>query len=165
MASEISQLQIGDNGTTEVVIEEGRSTLRKSLHLEGEQKGSVEIFSRECAILSQLNHPSLPKLLKHSTEDNRLQLVLEMVEGSSLSDLLNSRLSIEKSPETSFAPTDLGQILRWSRELAETIIFLHSQRPFPLIHRNINPSTIRVASADQGIVLLEIGRASCRERV
>jgi hypothetical protein len=158
MASEITQLQIGDNGRTEVVVEDGHCTLRKSLHLEGEQKEVVDIFHRECEIISQLSHPRLPKLLKHEARDNQLQLDLEMMEGSSLLDLLTSQMSlVRNSSETYVTSTDFGQILRWSRELAETIIFLHSQRPFPLIHRNINPSTIRVASSDQGVVLLDFG--------
>lgn len=158
MASEISQLQIGDNGRTDVVVEEGLCTLRKSLNLEGDQKGIAEIFKQECEVISRLNHPRLPKLLKHETRDNQLQLVLEMREGSSLLDLLNSPIYLEKNfSESSVSPTDFGQILRWMRELAEVIMFLHSQRPFPLIHRNINPSTIRVASSDQGIVLLDFG--------
>lgn len=94
MVSEITQLQIGDNGKAEVVVEEGRCTLRKSLYLEGDQQGLAEIFSRECEVLSKINHPGLPKLLKHETRDNQLQLVLEMREGSSLLDFLNSRLSL-----------------------------------------------------------------------
>lgn len=158
MTAEISQLQIGDNGTTEVVVEEGRSTLRKTLHLEGDQKAIVEIFNRECELLSEINHPRLPKLLKYEVQNNQISLVLEMREGSSLLDLLDSRIGLKKNSSKPFVtPTDFSQIIRWSRELAEAIIFLHSQRPFPLIHRNINPSTIRVATSDQGIMLLDFG--------
>lgn len=90
MASEITQLQIGDNGRTEVVVEEGRCTLRKSLYLEGEQKGIVDIFKQECEVISQLNHPRFPKLLKHETRDNHLQLLWRVVRGPAYIILLSS---------------------------------------------------------------------------
>src|ERR687893_2831197 len=48
-------------------------------------------FEREAHLLNHLRHASLPKVSDHFTEDEGQFLVMEFIEGSDLSELLQKR--------------------------------------------------------------------------
>jgi superfamily II DNA or RNA helicase len=151
-------LHIGGNGRTELVFEEERFILQKTLSFaEQPSKQIIEAFQEECEILSCITHPRLPKVLRYETLNRGLKLVLEVSPGQSLADFQSKHAQAQISDEKGISHIDLQQILRWANELSEPIIFLHGQRPFPLIHRNITPSSIWITEHDQGIMLLDFG--------
>ena len=112
-----------------------------------------EPFKQECEAIRQLSHPGLPRLLKHFVDGNRFVMVLDCPSSVSLLDYVASL-------DTSTSPTSAltgHQVLCWARQLADALLVLHRQRPFPIIHRELSPLRIRVVDSSQDIRLLDFG--------
>lgn len=97
---------------------------------------SRDQFLREATILARLDHPSLPKVSDFFTGDERDFLVMDFVPGEDLRALL---LKAQRKGE--FLPERL--VLSWASQLADALIYLHSQDP-PILHRDIKPSNMKV---------------------
>ncbi len=156
-------INTGGNGTTKLTVEGERYVLQKSLSFENSQsKETITAFNQDCEIIAHLQHRGLPKLLNQEAGNTELQLTLDIPLGMSMNDFLDPKSArdeffhVDKSKDV----FDSSRILRWAHELAEIIVFLHSQRPFPFIHGNINPSTVWVTSPDEEVCLLDFGLLS-----
>ncbi len=105
---------------------------------------------RETAVLSQLDHPQIPRFVEAFVETWRmsdyLYLVLEYVDGEPLADVLE-RKRFEQS-EVDALIADLLGIVSW----------LHALAP-PLIHRDIKPSNL-IVRPDGRLVLIDFGLAT-----
>ncbi|HEX5704063.1 MAG TPA: bifunctional serine/threonine-protein kinase/formylglycine-generating enzyme family protein [Pyrinomonadaceae bacterium] len=104
-------------------------------------------FEREAALLANLRHPALPKVMDYFTEDDSHFLVMEFIPGHDLAELLELRGS--GFPET--------QVLRWAEELLSVLAYLHDQRP-PILHRDIKPANLKLTRKGE-IFLLDFGLA------
>lgn len=113
-----------------------------------------EPFHQECEAIKQISHPSLPRLIRQSADGGRLTMVLDCPDGVSLSDYVASANGAPSSPGS----LDARRVLSWARQLADALLVLHHQRPFPIIHRELSPLTIRVVDSSQDIRLLDFGR-------
>ena len=104
----------------------------------------VELAEREARILASLSHPALPKYVDHFEENGCLYLVMECVEGQSLSSYIKEghRLSL---PE-------LRSLLD---TLSDVLGYLHSRIP-PVIHRDIKPGNI-IRRPDGTFCLVDFG--------
>lgn len=100
------------------------------------QKQSRDQFLREATILARLDHPSLPKVSDFFTGDERDFLVMDYVPGEDLRALLHKAQRKEE-----FLAERL--VLSWASQLADALIYLHSQDP-PILHRDIKPSNMKV---------------------
>ena len=80
--------------------------------------------------LTQLDHPSLIKVLDYFVEDDRTFLVVEPLDALSFTDLF----SRERAPA-------LSNILRWADDLFEVLIYLHSLAE-PFLHNDLTPANI-----------------------
>jgi superfamily II DNA or RNA helicase len=69
--------------------------------------------------------------------------------------LLEYVTSVSGAPPST-VPLSAHLMLSWARQLADALVVLHRQRPFPIIHRELSPLTIRVDSS-QNIRLLDFG--------
>jgi serine/threonine protein kinase len=100
----------------------------------------LERFRREGQALKELNHPNIVKMLAALEEDGQHYLVMEYVRGGSLYGLLKKEgcLPVE-------------QVLAIALDLSDALTRAHRLK---IIHRDIKPANV-----------LQIGRASCRERV
>ncbi len=95
-----------------------------------------EQFLREATILARLDHPNLPKVSDFFSSGQRDYLVMDYVPGEDLRALMqNARRGKTFLPEK--------QVLDWANQLADALVFLHSQEP-PIIHRDIKPSNLKV---------------------
>ncbi len=97
---------------------------------------SRDQFMREATILARLDHPSLPKVSDFFTGDERDFLVMDFVPGEDLRTLLQ-----KAQRKGEFLPERL--VLTWASQLADALIYLHSQDP-PILHRDIKPSNMKV---------------------
>ncbi|NPV08731.1 MAG: serine/threonine protein kinase [Anaerolineae bacterium] len=103
-----------------------------------------EQFYREASTLARLDHPNLPKVSDHFSENDRDYLVMDFVPGPDLQTIVDKanaegrRLS-EK------------QVLEWAEQLCDALEYLHSQEP-PVLHRDIKPANIRLTAS--GLVKL-----------
>lgn len=89
-------------------------------------------FEREAALLATLRHPAIPQIYDFFVVDTICVLVLEFVEGQNLEQLLLQRG--EPFPESN--------LLDWALQILDVLQYLHSQRPHPIIFRDMKPSNI-----------------------
>ncbi|MGV8120146.1 MAG: protein kinase [Candidatus Xenobiia bacterium LiM19] len=105
-------------------------------------------FSREAEILSRLDHPGIPRIADYFSFRDREYLVMEYAEGRSLQDILEER----KEPFSEDEAVDIAL------QICEVLIYLHNQKPDPVIFRDLKPSNIIVSSQGR-VKLVDFGIA------
>jgi formylglycine-generating enzyme required for sulfatase activity len=104
-------------------------------------------FEREAALLGNLRHSSLPKVMDYFSEGDGDFLIMEFIPGYDLAELLELRGN----------PFPQGQVMRWADELLKVLEYLHKQNP-PILHRDIKPSNLKLTKQGE-IFLLDFGLA------
>jgi hypothetical protein len=149
----LGSLGAGSQGETLEAVDkrEGRPVAVKRFTIRGAKSWKdVELAEREASVLSALNHPALPRYVEHFEESGALYLVMEKIEGESLAA---RRRRGER--------LDQQQVLRFLREAAECLRYLHGQAP-PVIHRDIKPGNV-ILRPDGSYCLVDFG--SVRDRL
>src|SRR6266849_8103324 len=113
----------------------------------GNDNNAGEAFEREAALLGNLRHSSLPKVMDYFSEDGGDFLVMEFIPGYDLAELLDLRGN----------PFPQSQVMRWADELLKVLEYLHKQNP-PILHRDIKPSNLKLTKQGE-IFLLDFGLA------
>ncbi|HEY5838041.1 MAG TPA: protein kinase [Pyrinomonadaceae bacterium] len=108
---------------------------------------SRRAFEREAALLANLRHRGLPKVMDYFSENEGDFLVMEFIPGRDLAELLDARGRAFSQPE----------VLHWADELLSILVYLHSREP-PILHRDIKPSNLKL-SEDGELFLLDFGLA------
>jgi hypothetical protein len=101
-------------------------------------------------VLSSLDHPALPRYIEHFEEAGALYLVMEKIEGETLA-----------SRRRRGARLDQAQVLRFLKEAATCLAYLHGQAP-PVVHRDIKPGNV-ILRPDGSYCLVDFG--SVRDRL
>jgi formylglycine-generating enzyme required for sulfatase activity len=104
-------------------------------------------FEREAALLANLNHPNLPRVTDHFSENDGAYLVMQFIEGMDLAEWLDLRAG----------PFPQVQVLQWADTLLDVLEYLHGNDP-PILHRDIKPANIK-RTQDGRIYLLDFGLA------
>lgn len=86
----------------------------------------VELAEREARVLSRLTHPLLPRAIAYFEEAGSLYLVMDRIEGKTLSD----------EPKL-----DRADVIRFLHDADRVLAYLHEQAP-PVIHRDIKPANV-----------------------
>lgn len=102
-------------------------------------------FASEAKILTEIEHESFLRVHDYFSEIGRQYLVMEQVDGSILSEIL------EKS-ENPVSPADVSH---WADQLLDALNYLHTRTP-PVIHRDIKPQNVKL-TPDGRIKLLASG--------
>lgn len=114
---------------------------------QGNLNSAIASFKKEAAILIDLRHPALPRVIDFFPRGtDRWYLVMDFIEGKNLAAVLGERGRLEEA-----------EVLRWTRQLCEILDFLHGQDP-PIIFRDLKPSNIMLTPQDQ-IKLVDFGIA------
>jgi outer membrane protein assembly factor BamB/tRNA A-37 threonylcarbamoyl transferase component Bud32 len=113
---------------------------------------TIQSFEQEASMLAVLNHPSIPLVSDYFTEGNRSYLILELVEGKNLEQWL----------EDSTEDIDQALALGWALQICEALVHLHSQKPQPVIFRDLKPSNIML-DKDKRVRLIDFGIAKLFE--
>lgn len=102
------------------------------------------MIERELNVHSRIRHPCIVQLMAVAVSKNKLYLVTEYVDGSSLDDLIFSRERSEAiSPQFK---------LEVAQKIVQAVTYLHNQCPL-ILHRDIKPENILI-SGDLSIVRL-----------
>ena len=104
-------------------------------------------FQQEARILVALDHPNLPKIVRHFAEGGRLYLVMEYVDGQTLEEILS---------KTS-GPLPEAQVVDWMKQICGVLGYLHGCTP-PVIFRDLKPDNIMLGR-DNRIRLIDFGIA------
>jgi len=127
----------------------GRPVVAKELRLEDvEGWKAAELFEREAAVLAELNHPGIPKLVEHGYVEKGARriplLVCELAPGRALAALQEEGWRAEEE--------ELRDI---ARQVLEILRYLHG-RLEPVIHRDVNPHNL-IRDEDGTIRLVDFG--------
>ena len=109
---------------------------------------SRELFEREARVLYQINHPQIPKFLAWFTEQERLFLVQEYVNGQTYSHLLHERISQQGQ---AFSETE---VIQWLKDLLSVLDYLHD---IQIIHRDISPENVMFSHDQSKPMLIDFG--------
>ena len=100
----------------------------------------------ETDMLKKLNHPNLPSIVDVIEDDERFLIVMDYIQGNSLSKALEE-----------FGAQPQEQVIHWAKQLCDVLGYLHSRVP-PIIHRDMKPGNIML-KPDGHIALIDFGTA------
>ncbi len=103
---------------------------------------------REVSLLSQLDHPNLPRLYEHLQRPGYWYLVMDFIAGDTLEQYQN------KAPKRRLL---LSDVLTIGIQLCTVLEYLHSQQP-PIVFRDLKPANIMRTPAGQ-LYLIDFGIA------
>src|SRR5436309_404338 len=106
----------------------------------------AERFLREIKLLASLNHPNIAALRTALTLENRLVMVMEYVEGTTLATRLEQ------------GPIPAGEAIGYMRQVLSALAYAHSRN---VIHRDIKPANMMLTpSGTEKLTDFVIPRAS-----
>ncbi|MBD0346388.1 MAG: serine/threonine protein kinase, partial [Coleofasciculus sp. Co-bin14] len=114
----------------------------------------IELFQQEAAVLSQLNHPGIPRVEpdgyfqffpRNSTQPVHC-IIMEKIDGLNLKQWMKQQGN---------HPISEKQAFNWLKQLAEILHLVHKKNYF---HRDIKPENIMIRSNGQ-LVLIDFGTA------
>ena len=112
---------------------------------------ATELFNQEAVRLYELGkHAQIPELYAHFEQNNRLYLVQEFIDGQTLCDELEDRVTAEG---TLYQESEIQDILN---DLLPVLHFIHQQG---VIHRDIKPANIIRRRRDSKLILIDFGVA------
>ncbi len=94
------------------------------------RRSALEQFENEAKLLRQLEHEQIVKLLDFFVEDHRTYLVLEHIDGPSLSQLVKDRGALKEEDVRAYA-----------KQMCEILNYLHGLTP-PVVHRDFTPDNL-----------------------
>jgi cyclin-dependent kinase 2 len=121
-------------------IKSGEMVAVKQMKLDSQEDGVPATAIREVALLKELSHPNIVRLLDvHCKEPNKLVLVFEYLEHD-----------LKKYMKTKAGRLSPGAVKNFAHQLCRGIEFCHSNR---IIHRDIKPQNLLI---DHRLALLKI---------
>jgi predicted Ser/Thr protein kinase/ActR/RegA family two-component response regulator len=125
-----------------------QSVALKIQHIDGKANITDEDrqrFSRECAILSSLNHRSIADVIDYGMTVKCLYLAMEYFPCGSMRERLRN-------------PVSEADAVNYARQIAEALQLVHSAG---IVHRDLKPSNLML-STDNRVVLIDFGSARAR---
>lgn len=108
------------------------------------QEAFADRFKNEAYIQSTVNHPNIARLYEYAKCNGKLCIVMEYVEGETLSDILQRKGKLSNN--------EAENVLR---QIVSALVYLHKNE---IIHRDIKPQNFRVTS-DGVVKMLDFGIA------
>jgi serine/threonine protein kinase/cytochrome c-type biogenesis protein CcmH/NrfG len=122
---------------------------------ETERTQAIQWFRRESDLLMDLNHPCIPRVRDFFEEDGRHYLVMDFIEGRTLSEVLSKEGNI--AGLNGARGVSEARARSWGQQVCSVLGYLHRQNP-PIIFRDLKPSNIMVTDKDE-VKLIDFGIA------
>lgn len=108
---------------------------------------ALDLFKREAKTLYQINHPQVPKFLAGFTQEQRLFIVQEYIDGVTYSQLLKER----KRAGQTFSEIE---VKRWLIHMLQVLEYLHDLN---IVHRDISPDNVMYSRDRELPILIDFG--------
>ena len=145
-------LGIGSSGSVYLAYdpENGRDVALKVAHPEALKKSDwlLRRFKNDAKIMPKLTHPAIAKCYGFSQTANWVFLVLEYIDGKDLEDAL----------EEQGGSLPAQDVINWMVQVCDILSYMHSQKPEPLIFRDMKPRNVVVDYQGQ-VHLVDFGIA------
>jgi len=89
----------------------------------------------EANILKRLDHPALPRIVDIIEKEDSIYVILDFIDGISLDKKLME-----------FGVVDEFTIINWALQICDVLNYLHSQKPNPIIYRDMKPGNIMLTA-------------------
>ena len=109
-------------------------------------RSDSSMLYNEWQILSDVQHPNIPKTQGVFEYDGHAYMIMEFIPGTVLSSLLKKQSYISEA-----------QVQMWFCQLCDVLITLHSHEP-PIVYRDLKPSNI-IITPDGNAKLIDFGIA------
>lgn len=142
-------ISLAGKGGTSIVYKAININLGMELAIKEISKSNKEKFDLlvEPNLLKKLQHPSLPRIIDILETKDTFYIIEDFIDGTSLENLIGQ---VDKFTEK--------KVLKWGTELAEVLLYLHTQEPNPIIYRDMKPGNIMLNKNGQ-IKLVDFGIA------
>ena len=119
-------------------------------HDEGNLAYLKKRFMEEAKLLADLRHNGIPRVTDYFTHENFYYLIMDYLDGV---DLVNF-IKIERDNRG----LDEENVVKLAISVCDILIYLHNQKPKPVLHRDIKPSNIFLCK-DERVMLIDFGLA------
>ena len=110
-------------------------------------------FYQEATILANLRHPNLPRVTDHFVIRGQGQyLAMDFIQGKDLRERIEGDGLISEM-----------EAVPWFMEVADALAYLHSRKPYSILHRDIKPGNIKI-QPDGRAVLVDFGLAKVDDK-
>lgn len=109
---------------------------------------SQELFEREAKVLYQIQHPQIPAFQALFTEEDRLFIVQEYIDGKTYWQILYDRLTEQGK---AFSETE---VRTWLIDLLPVLSYIHERK---IIHRDISLENIMRSNKQYKPILIDFG--------
>ena len=99
----------------------------------------------EPEILKKLNHPNLPRIIDVIKDEDSICIIEDYFEGQSLQQALEDRQLCTEN-----------NVVKWCRQMAEILIYLHNLKPVPIIYSDLKPGNI-IIDINNNLKLVDFG--------
>lgn len=120
--------------------------LSESVIAPQDREYTIDTFYWEADLLKHLEHDNLPKVIDAFTYNNRHYMVMDLIEGETLTEIINQAQK----------PIPEADVVAWGSQLCLVLHYLHNQQP-PIIYRDLKPDNIMVENGR--IKLIDFGIA------
>ena len=110
------------------------------------EKENIDLLA-EANILKKLNHPSLPRIVDIFEDEKNIYIVEDFVTGDSLQKVIEKEKVIDEA-----------RLKEWFMTLCDVLIYLHHQKPNPIIYRDMKPANVMLQN-DGTLKLIDFGIA------
>jgi serine/threonine-protein kinase len=100
----------------------------------------------ETEYLKRLHHPNLPSIVDIIEADDTILIVMDYVEGNSLSQALRDYGALPQL-----------DVIKWAKQLCDVLGYLHARRP-PIIYRDLKPSNVML-QPNGDVKIIDFGTA------
>ena len=100
----------------------------------------------ETDLLKKLKHPNLPSIIDVIEDDETFLIVMDYIEGNSLSKALEE-----------YGAQPQEYVIEWAKQLCDVLGYLHTRQP-AIIYRDMKPANIML-KPDGNVTLIDFGTA------
>ncbi len=113
----------------------------------------AKYFKQEISILKSINHPNIPHIIDTFSDEKNIYAVETYIQGTSLHDKIAMVGRLEKE-----------EALLYFIQLAELLEYLHNQRPYPIIYKDLKPNNI-IVTHNNRLVLIDFSISKIQKEI